>query len=602
MNIQQNRAPHSVDRALVLRDGNIVSGKILKVFPNEKAEIQIGRHKLIAKVTTPLTVGEQYFFQVQRTNQMVQLKVLGDRFKQDQTENIVELMQRLGLKITKSNVQFVQQLINEKIPFNREQIVHALQLLAKNISNREVVNGLLQKMIIQKIPLTDSIFNAFLAKETSTISANIQTLMNELQQVEKLTEPQRNLFTLLQHLSGRHIEGQMIQLYSTLDSSKKQLLYQILQHNGFIRQGMNFADLNAHWQQFINSSMENYPFSSSIHSPIEWNANMVEEFLTIIGNKGSIQSVANSLLQTYFPSFSAQVLTDSQFTTLKNTINNQLIPLLPEQTQHQLQSYLTNNNIQNSSQILQLLQMFTRNETFELFHALTALRDQGTMNQSQLSNQFLTYIQQSVASLGLTDEQQLSFLFQTRLDNVQEMVAENRQMMSIKAMLIQMIQQGNQSPVTERAQQLLHLINGLQLQSVHESPHLIQAMLQLPGERMGLHQDIFMQFEGKKSEDGKLDPNFCRILFMLHLHHLQETIVDMHVQKRTITMTIFNDVLAKETVKKYEEALHNSLGNLQYHLSTIRLKSLHDRNQQIVRPVQSLSKDRYSGEGIEFFI
>src|SRR5690625_1121350 len=162
MNIQQNRAPHS------------------KVFPNEKAEIQIGRHKLIAKVTTPLTVGEQYFFQVQRTNQMVQLKVLGDRFKQDQTENIVELMQRLGLKITKSNVQFVQQLINEKIPFNREQIVHALQLLAKNISNREVDNGILQKMIIQKIHLTDSIFNAFLAKETSTISANIQTLMNEL--------------------------------------------------------------------------------------------------------------------------------------------------------------------------------------------------------------------------------------------------------------------------------------------------------------------------------------------------------------------------------------------------------------------------------------
>src|SRR5690625_4087383 len=103
MNIQQNRAPHSVDRALVLRDGNIVSGKILKIFPNEKAEIQIGRHKLIAKVTTPLTVGEQYFFQVQRTNQMVQLKVLGDRFKQDQTENIVELMQRLGLKITKSD-------------------------------------------------------------------------------------------------------------------------------------------------------------------------------------------------------------------------------------------------------------------------------------------------------------------------------------------------------------------------------------------------------------------------------------------------------------------------------------------------------------------
>src|SRR5690625_2227606 len=335
MNIQQNRAPHS------------------KVFPNEKAEIQIGSHRLIAKVTTPQTVGEQYFFQVQRTNQMVQLKVLGDRFKQDQTENIVELMQRLGLKITKSNVQFVQQLINEKIPFNREQIVHALQLLAKNISNREVVNGLLQKMIIQKIPLTDSIFNAFLAKETSTISANIQTLMNELQQVEKLTESQRKLFTLLQHLSGRHIEGQMIQLYSTLDSSKKQLLYQILQHNGFIRQGMNFADLNAHWQQFINSSMEYNPFSSSIHSPIEWNAKMVEEFLTIIGNKGSIQSVANSLLQTYFPSLSAQVLTDSQFTTLKNTINNQLIPLLPEQTQHQLQYYLTNNNIQNSSKILQ---------------------------------------------------------------------------------------------------------------------------------------------------------------------------------------------------------------------------------------------------------
>ena len=71
--------------------------------------------------------------------------------------------------------------------------------------------------------------------------------------------------------------------------------------------------------------------------------------------------------------------------------------------------------------------------------------------------------------------------------------------------------------VNEKAQPIIHFINGLQLQSVYESHNLLQATLQLPGEKFALPKDIFLQFEGKKNEDGKLDPrslpNSIRITF-----------------------------------------------------------------------------------------
>src|SRR5699024_8338084 len=70
--VQQKKQPIS------LLEGKIIQVKITKIYPNNRAAIQIGNHKLIAEITTSLSVGKQYFFQVQKPDN-VQLRVLGEQ-------------------------------------------------------------------------------------------------------------------------------------------------------------------------------------------------------------------------------------------------------------------------------------------------------------------------------------------------------------------------------------------------------------------------------------------------------------------------------------------------------------------------------------------
>src|SRR5699024_10500318 len=53
--------------------------------------------------------------------------------------------------------------------------------------------------------------------------------------------------------------------------------------------------------------------------------------------------------------------------------------------------------------------------------------------------------------------------------------------------------------------------------------------------------DITLRWEGKRKKNGRFDPDVCRILFYLQLEHLRETIVDVNIQNRLISIYIFND-------------------------------------------------------------
>lgn len=60
--------------------------------------------------------------------------------------------------------------------------------------------------------------------------------------------------------------------------------------------------------------------------------------------------------------------------------------------------------------------------------------------------------------------------------------------------------------------------------------------------------------EWKNEKDGKIDSNYARILFYLNLEALKETVIDMQVQNRIVSIYVYNeleglDVLA-EPLKK----------------------------------------------------
>src|SRR5699024_12701558 len=112
-----------------LREGQIIQGKITKIYPNNRAAIQIGNHKLIAEITTSLSVGKQYFFQVQKADN-VQLRVLGEQHATNKITNmdVALILHQLELKANKVKQTMIRQLIKDKITSNKININQTVTL------------------------------------------------------------------------------------------------------------------------------------------------------------------------------------------------------------------------------------------------------------------------------------------------------------------------------------------------------------------------------------------------------------------------------------------------------------------------------------------
>ena len=74
-------------------------------------------------------------------------------------------------------------------------------------------------------------------------------------------------------------------------------------------------------------------------------------------------------------------------------------------------------------------------------------------------------------------------------------------------------------------------------------------------------------------ENGKIDANYARILFYLQMESLQETVIDMQVQNRIVSMTIFNDNPGlKMLAEPLQQNLKAGLADKNYQLSGVVIK------------------------------
>ncbi|MFT4413546.1 hypothetical protein ACLM5H_06780 [Fredinandcohnia humi] len=81
-----------------------------------------------------------------------------------------------------------------------------------------------------------------------------------------------------------------------------------------------------------------------------------------------------------------------------------------------------------------------------------------------------------------------------------------------------------------------------------------------------------IRFSGKKKENGKINPDHCHILFSLELEKLKETILDVRVQNRILTITVYNETKCIDIlVEKLKPVLKNNLEDYGYTLSSVKV-------------------------------
>lgn len=98
---------------------------------------------------------------------------------------------------------------------------------------------------------------------------------------------------------------------------------------------------------------------------------------------------------------------------------------------------------------------------------------------------------------------------------------------------------------------------------------------------------------GKKNKDGKLDPDYCRILFYLDLKNLKEVVVDMQVQNRIVTLLIMSDNPELKTIASpLLSNLKEGLQQIRYQLSSVQFKPLDEKNGKMI--LQEMMQDPFS--------
>jgi hypothetical protein len=192
-----------------------------------------------------------------------------------------------------------------------------------------------------------------------------------------------------------------------------------------------------------------------------------------------------------------------------------------------------------------------------------------------------------VQSLGLEYEKEVQLWTNTEQD-----AADPFQ--SLKPLLIKaMLELGDNGKVLEP---LLNRLTGMQLISQDSIGSMMQMVLQLPFSFGEKQSDITLQWSGRKTKTGQIDPDFCRVLFHLELQSLEQTVIDMQVQNKVVHLSVINDKKEIEPiVKALTPMLKEKLESNGYTLSFVKVNPTFDKKQAgVAQPnPMNLSTDLY---------
>lgn len=166
----------------------------------------------------------------------------------------------------------------------------------------------------------------------------------------------------------------------------------------------------------------------------------------------------------------------------------------------------------------------------------------------------------------------------------------------LKPLLLDLLKTDAPVHVKELASALTDKVTGMQLLSQETGP-IMQLMLQFPLHFQNHSMDATMQYSGRKTKDGKIDSDYCRILFYLDLAHLKETAIDMQIQHRIVNITVFNknheiEPLMKTMIKGLQEKMKD----VQYTLSSLEFKSFQeDKMEKLDFGLHKLMPAYYKG-------
>ncbi|UOE57139.1 hypothetical protein LIT38_09385 [Bacillus sp. CMF12] len=566
-------------KTAAFRPGQIVSGKIVKLFPNQTAEVQIGSHKAIAQLETPLSANSRYWFKVEPGEGMLRLKVMESANRPGAAAPAESLLSQLGMQLSRENKMLIQFFLKEQLPITGETLKMASEWIKESQSAEDGLRTV-KELIIRQLPLSKDIFTAL----SSVLHGDsLSSLMGELQEELKgadLSFKGQQIYSLLGDLTktSREKLGQqaIFRLFSEWLNTKNQAssntAFQLLKVLGLMP---GEADEDTALKQLTEGSIQNKPISHVLTELLKANesGNRQEFILNLAKLNGFIsqRSESSGQAQTLETLFNDIRNGKISFPAEKNLLNT----LFKSALSHTLNADL-GQLLSDAPGLKQAAVQAGRLLAGEKPSAAAALTLQEKTMLEELKNSLrtelnFTYDQRNIHSelkriirtLGLSHEHDILNL----LKHHDEGAAEKLD--TLKPLLMGLLNEETSHSAKDAAERLLHKLTGFQALSQESGP-LQHYIFQLPVSLWGKISDLTMQWSGRKTEAGKIDPSHCRVIFYLNLEHLNETVVDLQVQNRIINISVINEHKEIKTLTALFAAdLKENLLKLNYKLSSV---------------------------------
>lgn len=610
-------------------------GQIKQLYPGQLAEVQIGSHKLMAKLEVPMKAGDAYYFQVRAIEPELQLKIISGpiQAKDGQSMQLKNLMESMQLPNTKEMQNILAHFIKNKIPFTRENLIDAEKLvkLVPSASREEAVH-MIQKLMELRLPLTAQHFTSLMSvqmkegfhhlfsalqgallEEVGGQIATKQSILSNLETLSDLTKkamentlihqtvaklldeavPQQERFQLLQLMKSVGILPKQASLANLQTLLKRSLiedtesLIQIQnRQTGTIsmQNSNNGQPLIKNWQSILGHA--NLQNSNEV-------LQLIRQMMNTIQNDTVLQQSQKQQMLTLLDSIEKLPLSEIQSSPISDQLTKLLVKHLAEQFQRQPVETLNRDGLYKilgandpeirslfSQRIAQLNVPIT-NELIQEAHATVSTAIDGKTMKIMMQSVMTTLGVNYEATIG---HQKGEFLKSTEW---------------LKPQLIALLQDPSISSKTrDAAEMIVTRMNG-QLFHSGEVGVNQQIVMQLPMTLLGQRIDATLQWNGRMKEDGKIDPEFARIMFYLDLSSIEKTVVDMQVQNRIVTLTIYNE---NEQLKRigdlFKEQLKEGLETSNYILSGVSFKQFAESTETAIRQ-QEVTQEH---QGVDFRI
>jgi hypothetical protein len=609
---------------VALREGQMFHGQIKQLFPGQMAEVQIGGQKLMARLEVPMKAGDAYYFQVKSITPELQIKVIAGPLHATagQAKQLSNLMDSMQLPKTLEMQSVLNHFLNQKLPISKEILLDAVKLLKTvqpSVYNEALTS--IQKLVEMKLPLNEVNLHSLLGVETKEgLHHNLNLLRNAL--INDTSVQTQLKETILSTLGAASkvtstaaeralLSNSMLHLLNeTAPREERFNVLQLLKSAGIAPPNATLANL----QSLLHSDLAD---STVIPTRLESGIQSIES--RTISPSGQMQTQASVLLEAWksvlkTESSGASASLQVELSRLKELVKNEAVLQQPFRLQLTgLIEELENNHhvdIKNSPIGEQISKMMIRmimeqNQTMPFKTDMTTgfakmLNPENidgklpelfrATEQSPLpvAKELIRNAQANVelAIDGKVMKDSMQALFKSLGFNYEaELLHRNadigRIMEMLKPQLVALLHDSSVSPaLREAAEMVITRMNGTLLHSSDTGLNQ-QIIMQLPLEFLGKKIDATIQWNGRKKDDGKIDADFARILFYLELESIQKTVVDMQVQNRVVTITVFNESnQLKEIGNHLEGKLRLDLESVGYRLSGVAFKNFEEEGKK----------------------